>query len=680
MLPQAEIIPADIHWDDSQQPISTTFNDVYFCKSHGLNETRHVFLQHNQLAERFAALPSNSVFIIGETGFGTGLNFLACWQLWQQTAPSDAHLHFISTEKHPLTSADLRQALALWPELAPLATALLAVYPPVFSSPCQRLVCNPRVSLTLLFGDATESLHTLLAPTQLSPQMALAAAAGQLHLGGPPWAVDAWFLDGFAPAKNPSLWQAELFYCLARLSKPGTTFATFTAAASVKKGLEGAGFTWQKVRGFGRKRDMLKGELRPLSPWRAASRRSPNQWQFMATVCIKPQAVAVVGAGLAGAHTAYALAKAGVSVTVFEQGEVANGGSGNPQGVVYAKLSHKPEAFADFNLIAFLFACQFYHQQGFFKQFGDACGVLQLLTNKEQALFHALKPQLAKQTDFVQWLEPQQASECCGLPVDKPALYFPQSGWLNPKQLCQKLLQHPNIRVLPHTPIDRMHFEAPHWHLSTQQGAKYAFSHVVVACAHQAQGLLPFAHITTKAIRGQVTFIQPSAHSRALKTVLCGEGYLAPAQQQLQSLGASFNPNSTSTALLIEDTLNNLARAQALSPSLSHLQAIGDRAAVRTASRDYLPLLGPVAMAEPFAHSYSALRTNLKASIDTPAPYWPGLYLNSGHGSRGLTYTPLCAAILSSLMLGEPLPVNHNTFLQLHPTRFLVRDLARKRL
>lgn len=194
---------AQLDWLDGQ-PVSVAFGDVYFSRSSGLEETRHVFLRHNQLAERFAALPPDGQFSIGETGFGTGLNFLCAWQHFLQHAPATARLHFISAEKYPLTAQDLSQALALWPELASQAQQLLRQYD-VLSHGWHRFVLEGgRILLTLLVGDVLEVLPQLDAR------------------------IDAWFLDGFAPSKNPDMWQAELFQIIARLSAPGATFATFT--------------------------------------------------------------------------------------------------------------------------------------------------------------------------------------------------------------------------------------------------------------------------------------------------------------------------------------------------------------------------------------------------------------------------------------------------------------------
>ena len=671
---------AQLEWDAQGQPISTHFSDVYFSKSHGLNESRYVFLEHNNLAERFASLAAGQQFIIGETGFGTGLNFLACWQLWLNTAPPNARLHFISVEKYPPHKNDMHRALQLWPELGELATALLDAYPAMPATDFIRLNFGAQVSLTLILQEATSGFKSLLVQTEAAPRVAQQLNQKSLHAGGPPWAVDAWFLDGFAPAKNPDMWHSELFYTLARLSKPGTSFATFTAAAVVKNGLNAAGFSWQKVPGFGRKRHMLKGELQALSSLTPARRRAPSAWHLMQQPHPSSPRIAIIGAGLAGAHTAAALAKKGQTVAVFERGTLGQGGSGNPQGVVYAKLSHKPEAFADINFAAFLFACHFYQRENHFTKLGGACGVLQLATPKQQSQFAQIAQHYQQATDFVRWCTPTQASAIAGITIEHPALFFPQTGWLNPPALCRELLNHPNIQLHEHCEITGLTQTQTGWQLNGAPPALSNFTHVILACAEQTQHFTQSAAITSKAIRGQITLIEPSAGSALLNTVICGEGYIAPACRGQQCIGATFNPNSNSLEILPQDRTKNLVQAAQLSPDLMSLEAMGDRAALRNVTPDYLPIIGPVAQATDFTQSFAALRTNLKASIDCPAPYYPNLYVNLGHGSRGLTYTPLCAEILCNLIMGEPLAVSNAMFLQLHAARFLVRDLARGRI
>ncbi|MBP3933788.1 MAG: tRNA (5-methylaminomethyl-2-thiouridine)(34)-methyltransferase MnmD, partial [Pseudomonas sp.] len=230
-----ETANAQIDWDDQGRPHSRVFDDVYFSDKSGLEETRYVFIEQNALAERFAALPADGHLVIGETGFGTGLNYLCAWQLFEQHAHPDARLQFISVEKYPLTRNDLQRALALWPELTPLSEQLLAVYFAIHPGFQTLTLADGRVTLTLLIGDALEQLPQLDAK------------------------VDAWFLDGFAPAKNPDMWTPELFAQLARLAAPDSTISTFTSTGWVRRALNDAGFKMRRTPGIGHKWEILRG-------------------------------------------------------------------------------------------------------------------------------------------------------------------------------------------------------------------------------------------------------------------------------------------------------------------------------------------------------------------------------------------------------------------------------------
>ena len=225
------------HQNALPQPYSSSFKDVYFSTDNGLLETDYVFLQGNKLALRWQQLPQTSFTII-ETGFGTGLNFLCAAKLWLSVAPQNARLLFISTEKYPLSVEDITKALQMWPQLQDLIPAFLAQYEHALTNQTVSVqLFNNRLQLTLLFGDAIESLQTISNP------------------------ADAWFLDGFSPAKNPDMWRADLYTQMARLSTATSTFATFTSAGNVRRGLQAAGFNVIKQAGFGKKREMLSGHF-----------------------------------------------------------------------------------------------------------------------------------------------------------------------------------------------------------------------------------------------------------------------------------------------------------------------------------------------------------------------------------------------------------------------------------
>lgn len=209
---------ADIQWEDGV-PVSRRFDDPYYARSDGLAESRHVFLDGNGLAERFRGARE---FHIAELGFGTGLNFLAAWALWRDVAPEGGVLSFTTFEGFPMSREEQARALAVWPELDGFVADMLA----------GRM---GDVELTVIEGDVRETL--------------------------PAWEglADAWFLDGFAPARNPEMWGEALMAKVGRKTRPGGTFATYTAAGHVRRSLQAAGFDVRKVPGFGSKREMLVG-------------------------------------------------------------------------------------------------------------------------------------------------------------------------------------------------------------------------------------------------------------------------------------------------------------------------------------------------------------------------------------------------------------------------------------
>lgn len=684
--------PASLSWDSDGLPLSDTFGDYYFSRQGGLDETRYIYLQHNFLAERWQQLAPPQDFVIGETGFGTGLSFLCCWQLWQQTAPADARLHFVSVEKHPLLPQDLRRALALWPELQTEAEALLQQYPEVLHTGFHRLsFADGRIQLTLIIDDACAGLEQLL--PSLHPAHRL-----------PRRGIDAWLLDGFAPAKNPEMWRPELFALVQQLSAPNATLATFTSAGLVRRGLAQHGFTIYTGRGFGTKREMVYGQLsRVHLPPTADSFASngfnspyPVPWDVSSPNHNAARHAVIIGGGIAGCHTARALAGRGWRVTLLEQhAQLAQEGSGNPQGVLYAKLSHRAETLSDFNLQALQFAQRAY--QAYWDQVGSQCGVLQLLspTNIDQ-----LQQRYGQQGLFTP-VTATEASELSGVTVDSGGLFFPQSGWINPAALCRQLVDHPHIEVVLNCRVDTLEFDSnqqqwqlstaqfdPHTGLEPQTLTRQAPAVVLTVASHArkltlASGEPLTAELPLKPIRGQVSYVTASADSQALKTVICGDGYLPPAVEGRHCLGATFDPHHLDLTLTEQDHQRNLHTMTQQVPSLADTfvsdRISGGRAALRCTTPDYLPLVGPLPKYLDLLEDYALLRKNARANIPHAAHYWPGLYVNLGHGSRGLTYTPICAELLAAQMQGEPTPVGQALHTALHPGRFWIRDLIRKK-
>jgi len=654
-MPETPHTPyAQLDWDDHGQPLSRLYDDVYFSQENGLEETRYVFLANNELPDRFGALGDGEQLVIGETGFGTGLNFLCAWQLFEQQAAAGARLHFVSVEKYPLRQDDLQRALALWPELHPYADALVAQYVALHPG-FQRLVfADGRVILTLLVGDARELLPQLDAR------------------------IDAWFLDGFAPARNPEMWAPELFGELARLSAPGATFGTFTSAGVVRRGLKEVGFTVKRVPGQGKKWEVLKGQFEgassnPTKPWFARPAWRPPH-----------RSALVIGAGLAGCATANSLAKRGWQVTLLERhAGVAQEASGNPQGVLYLKLSAHGTALSRLILSGFGHTRRALERLHKGRDW-DNCGVLQLAFDPKEAQRQA---QLAAvfPEDLLINLDQASAEQRTGIQLPAGGLFYPEGGWVHPPALCELLADHPSIRLVTHQEAFELRHENNAWQAWNDDRLLASAAVVVLAGAAEIKRFQCSAELPLKRIRGQISRLPATPASAALRSVVCAEGYVAPARLGEHTLGASFDFDNDDLTPTSRDHAGNLHLLEALSTDLAarldtHALApeqMQGRAAFRCTSPDYLPIVGPLADGDAFSAAYAVLGKDARQVPDTPCPWLDGLYINSGHGSRGLITAPLCGELIAAWLNDEPLPVPRDVADACHPNRFALRRLIR---
>lgn len=642
---------AQLDWNDQGQPLSRQFGDVYFSREDGLGETCHVFLAGNDLPARFAALPADARLVIGETGFGTGLNFLCAWQLFDQLAPADACLHFVSVEKYPLTAADLQRALALWPELAPWSGQLLEQYRAIHPG-FQRLVLDGgRVVLTLLIGDALQMLPQLDAR------------------------IDVWFLDGFAPDKNPQMWTPPLFQELAQLSAPGASLATFTSKGTVRRDLIEAGFAMRRAPGYGKKWEILCGRFEGHAPaaekpWHA---RPPRP---------EVREALVIGAGLAGCATAASLAARGWQVTLLERhGEVAQEASGNPQGVLYLKLSARGTALSQLVLAGFGHTRRLLQQ---LQQGRDwaACGVLQLAFDTQEGE-RQVRLAEAFPAELLHSLDRAEAEAIAGVALPAGGLFYPEAGWVHPPALCRQLASHPNIRLLTHSEALELRRVDGHW--QALDGERLLAEAPVAILAGAAEVRRFAAELPLKRIRGQISRLPQTASSAALACVVCAEGYVAPARDGEHTLGASFDFHSQDCTPTAAEHAGNLELLREISVDLAaRLDAdrldpaqLEGRAAFRCTSPDYLPIVGPLADPAAFAEAYAVLGKDARQVPDTPCPWREGLYVNSGHGSRGLITAPLCGELLAAWLNDEPLPLPRAVAEACHPNRFALRKLIR---
>jgi len=603
--PGSKLIRASLVFS-GDTPYSTLYQDVYHSADGGLGQARHVFLEGCGLPDAWAG---REVFTLLETGFGTGLNFLATWFAWCADPARSKRLHYLSVEKHPFSAADLARLHAAWPELALLSSNLIKRWPPLVSGFYRLEFDEGRVQLTLMLGDASACLPQLEAR------------------------VDAFYLDGFSPDRNADLWHSDIFGELSRLANPGATAASYTVASSVRNGLTQAGFRIAKRAGYGRKRHCLTGVFSMDKPSLPPTR---------------PKHVAVVGAGVAGAGVAYALARRGLDVTILEKGtEAANAASGNPAAVF------RPIVSSVDHISARLTRASFVHNLAAWPDLGadlirSSCGVLHLARDETSAY----KQKAAIEANslpahFARWVDASEASDLADWSIDQPGVYFPNAGWIVPASLCKAWLRHPRIALRCGCRVARIEANKDKWNLYGDAGESLLEADaVVLANAQDSISLVPEQDWPLQVVRGQITRL-PVGVLPQVQRVLAREGYLSPSPEGL-IVGATYEHDNLDTHPRKVSDESNLARLESILPGATDnldLDAVKGRASLRAVLPDRLPLLGPVNGRQ-------------------------GVYVAAGYASRGVVWAGLLGETLASMILHEPLPLEHEVVNAISPARF----------
>lgn len=562
---------------------SAQFDDIYFSADNGLAETDHVFLRGNNLP---AAWQHRPLFTIAETGFGTGLNFLAACKLFEETAPVGHQLDYVSFEKYPLSAQEIAGALQGWQDYFGDRLAQLVKKYPLRINGFHRVHISPRIRLTLIFDDVNEALPRLVVPC----------------------GINAWFLDGFAPAKNPQMWSETLFKEMARLSAPAATAASFTAAGFVRRGLAAQGFAVSKVPGYGRKRDMTQ------AIFTADTGREQSY---------KPvQRVAILGGGLAGTSCAQALLKRGIAVTIFDPHGLAQFASGNPVGIYNPRFSQNrsPESDVYSSGYAALAALN---------QSGQRCGSLHLVRGEDKAKrFRGMKENWGWHDDHVRWLSAAEASAQAGVALSDEALFLPDSGYVSPRRLCLDYAAGVTVKA------DGLIAED--------------YDALILANGIEARRHPLLAGLPLQTIRGQISFLEAVTLDPALtvRSNICYGGYLSATNPEGYVAGATFQQWLTDTDVKDsdhQDILENLAQAV---PALAgSFRVTGGRAALRCASKDRFPVIG--------------------------APEGEDrVYVTTAHGSHGLVTSLAGAEYLADRLSGTVWSLPGDSAVALAPARF----------
>lgn len=662
-LPPHGLGRAELEPHAGRAPRSRQFNDTYYDAEDGLNESRYVFLDGCHMRQMWQQRAS---FVIGELGFGTGLNFLVTWNAWRQAWKNDhekpTRLHFISVEGFPLTRDQIEDALATWPELASLSEQLLNAYADAQPGFHRLTFESGHVVLTLLLGPALPMLENLDAT------------------------VDAWFLDGFAPDRNTDMWHPDVLGHVARLSRTNTRLASFTVAGQVRRDLEAAGFQLEKRSGWGKKREVLAGTYTGpssepvLEPWYRPPAGRPQQ----------PCDVAIIGGGLAGAATAHAFNLRGCKTTVIDAGnEIASGASATPAAILMPRLTADHSIDGQFYATAWRACLALLDkvQADGFNIDRQVCGSLRLAESEAETRRQKAIVETGPLPDsLLSRLSATDTSEIAGLPITFGSLFFPQGGTLSPQRLCAALMK--DTRVILNMRCADLRLEDARWQVLDDDGHLIANADIVILANGLASGSFQQAQwLPISARLGQVTRVASTEASAALKCVIAGEGYLTPPLSGEHVVGATFDHVSDAdlakgVPMPTEDADDrNLSVMRRLLPgTLDDITADGLNSwtGLRCTTPDHLPLAGPLPDYDAYTNDFAELRHGHRWSHYPNARYHQGLGVLTGLGAHGVITAPLAAELLASQMLGEPCPLPRDVANGLHPGRFIVRDLKRR--
>ena len=591
-----------VEWLPDGTPRSSRFGDIYRSSAGGLEQARHVFLRGCELPRAWAG---ERQWVILETGFGLGLNFLAAWLAWKQDAKRPRLLHFVSVQAWPVSAADLRRSAAPYPELEALASALAAQWYGLMPGIHRLEFEQGRVLLTLHIGDVKQALRE------------------------PRLRADSVFLDGFDPHDNTALWELQTLKAVARHCRRGTALASWTGAGQVRQGLIECGFAVEKAQGLAPERDCVKAVFAPA--WEPKGQRRANT--------VVPARCVVVGAGLAGAAVAASLARRGWQVTVLDRADApAAGASSLPAGLLAPNLS------ADDNLLSRLSrsGIRLTSQQArVLLRDGEDFRLTGVLEQRE---FNA-SPSRAAAPATQGWSQPATAQEkaLARVNAQAPACWHPQAGWIKPAALVRAWLSQPHIEWQGNAKVDRIVRDGSDWQLSDERGTELARASLVVVAAAHASGSLLGGGLPLQPVRGQVSWGEQDDSANFPPFPVNGNGHLIAnvplGEGAAWFCGSTFQRGEAELAPRSADHDYNFERLSVLLPAaakeVSTAFANGSVRAwtgVRCASADRRPLVGELE---------------------------PGLWVSTAMGSRGLTFALLCAQVLAARLHGEPLPLEH---------------------
>ncbi|MEO6895932.1 MAG: FAD-dependent 5-carboxymethylaminomethyl-2-thiouridine(34) oxidoreductase MnmC [Caldimonas sp.] len=661
----APIRPALIDRDADGTPRSREHDDIYHPRSGALAQARHVFLDDGGLAARWRG---QDRFVVLETGFGLGNNFLATWAQWRSDPQRCRRLHFISIESSPPTRVDLA-SVPRDPSLRGFAEALASRWPPAVWNLHRLVFDEGAVELLLAFGDAEAWLPQLTA------------------------SVDAFFLDGFAPALNPAMWDTRLFKAMARMAAPAASVATWTAARAVRDGLRGAGFEVALAAGSHGKRDITRATFAPRFLPRPSRRRVETR-AAAEGASSDGDRVVIVGAGLAGCALAAALAEHGRASLLLDRGtEIASEASGNAAGLFHGVVHAADGRHARFHRAAALAAHDAVARA--VARHGVGASIDGLLrvdpgAAPDGSSIRAVIDRLGLPADYVRALSAAAASELAGVSLASPVWHYAHGGWVDPRALARAWLADAGslaTRQLDCSVATIRRID-DRWSLLDGNGRIVATTATLVFCngsgAFSQHGASPWP---VRRQRGQVSSVDSTDVSGAVPALpITGSGYVLPTIDGKVWFGSTGQWHDDDPGVREQDHRDNLDRwrrlidaaPEAISPRMS------GRTSWRWVSDDRLPIIGAVPATDvetiEGANADVICRGGAPSSrLDQPRfiARAPGLFVFAALGSRGIATASLGSRLLAATITGAPSVVEADLIDAVDPARFISRRFRR---
>jgi tRNA 5-methylaminomethyl-2-thiouridine biosynthesis bifunctional protein len=674
-----------LNWRNGQ-PYSKIFDDIYYSSDDAAQDVRaqddkaqdasesiageaefkHVFFNNNGLPERWSGVQE---FVITELGFGSGLNCLLTIRQWlnhleEEKARTSSQptqqrcLHYIAVEKYPLSPDAIRALISRYPVLVNYCEELLSSYPPAIQGSHSRLLFGNRVIIHYKFMDAYEALKDEY------------------------FNVDAWYLDGFSPAKNADMWSLPLFEKIAQNSHDNTTCSTYTAAGFVKRNFQSAGFEINKVPGFGKKRDMLIAE-KGRDPETSTHQQLESQQKTFSfadkpwyTAAVKPEhlkrCATIIGAGIAGLSVAYSLVKRGWSVTVIDTyGEPAKATSSNPAAIVYPRLSVNNIVDTQFNAQAYLYAQYVLNvlQDKYQLKFWFNNGLLQSIDEKR---FSDIIKRHDFNQDFVD--HKRNAGEHKQLYVE-----FKTAGVVLPQVLCDALVSEcgDQLNIIKGT-INNLKHTDNLWQCFADDSLVDESEVLIIANGTELNNISPEISFPVESVRGQAVVLAEQERSQDIDQAVNAGVYITPLINNRHYLGASYSRGNDDTEIDEHEIDVLLAELNCIYPEAFTHEAVETVwVGFRAMSKDRVPIVGAVADTLFFQREYADIKHGKQAMKYRAAKHLNGLYISAAHGSRGFTTCFLCAELIASQIEDSPLPVSKSIVDYLNPSRFIVNDLKR---